>query len=65
MTIKADTDSLLDPCPCGGRAGFVIHYAGIAVQCLECADGTAMQRDESEAMVTWNKMVRKQKGLIK
>ena len=65
MTIKADTNGILDRCSCGARAGWVTHYAGVAVQCLECDDGTPMQRDKSEAMVTWNKMIRKRKGLIK
>ena len=65
MTIKADTNSLLDLCTCGARAGWVTDFAGVAVQCLECAEGTPLMRDKAEAMVAWNKMMRKRKGLIK
>ena len=66
MTIKADTNSLfLTLARVVQGAGWVTHHADVAVQCLECADGTPMMRDKAEAMVAWNKMMRKRKGLIK
>ena len=65
MRLITDTNRILDVCTCGARGGFVRRLFGVSAECSECAQATRLMRGESEAMVAWNKMIRKQKGIIK
>ena len=60
---RIDTDGLLDRCQCGARAKFTLDYThqpnSWRVDCTECAETTDWVFAEDQAMIAWNKAMRR------
>lgn len=59
MATHIETDGLLNPCHCSGRAGFIVSPVSgeIRAACSECPEQTGWEMTKDRAMIAWNTII--------